>query len=157
MVTARKKSPPGNGDSKGGFRAANNISPVSNLSWCSADHFHGFIKSKNWSTIYQKQYCRTTKVVFISLSDIFSSFSHFLQGTIRAGELLLFVQSLKTKSRHAFLSKICVYPILFVAWEVVRATCKGFTSDVTKGWVKLWKFKKLKIWDWAAGSDHHSK
>ena len=23
--------------------------------------------------------------------------------------------------------------------------------------VKLWKFKKLKIWDWAAGSDHHSK
>ena len=32
MVTARKKSPPGNGDSKGGFRAANNISPVSNLS-----------------------------------------------------------------------------------------------------------------------------
>ena len=100
---------------------------------CSADHFHGFIKSKNWSTIYQKQYCRTTKVVFISLSDIFSSFSHFLQGTIRAGELLLFVQSLKTKSRHAFLSKICVYPILFVAWEVVRATCKGFMSDDTEG------------------------
>ena len=81
-----------------------------------------------------EQYWRTTKVVFISSSNMFSSFSHFLQRTIRAGELLLFIQSLKTKYRHAFLSKSCGNPILIVAWEVVRATYEGFSSDVTLPW-----------------------